>query len=82
MSFKTWTNGKPRKGSRITYLNSLPVDTRQSLLSLSCLSPRASLHVIRFYFPGILVGPYLGFPEYMELTNETTFREAWMGGKV
>jgi len=24
----------------------------------------------RFYFPGILVGPYLNFPEYMELLNE------------
>lgn len=29
-----------------------------------------------FYFPGILVGPYLDFPEYMELINETTFQHA------
>ena len=30
----------------------------------------------RFYFPGILVGPYLDFPEYMELINETMFQHA------
>ncbi|KDR74386.1 hypothetical protein GALMADRAFT_250302 [Galerina marginata CBS 339.88] len=29
-----------------------------------------------FYFPGILVGPYLDFPEYMELINETMFQHA------
>ena len=30
----------------------------------------------RFYFPRILVGPYLDFPEYMELINETMFQHA------
>ena len=74
MSFKTWTNVKPRKGSRITYLNSLPVDTRQSLLSLSCLPPHASLHVIRFYFPVILVGPYLPrFPRIHGINQRNHF---------
>jgi lysophospholipid acyltransferase len=29
-----------------------------------------------FYFPGILVGPYLDYPEYMELINETMFQHA------
>ncbi|KAF5320661.1 hypothetical protein D9619_001199 [Psilocybe cf. subviscida] len=29
-----------------------------------------------FYFPGILVGPYLDFTEYMELINETMFQHA------
>jgi hypothetical protein len=41
-----------------------------------------SLHVIRFYFPGILVGPYLDFSEYMELINETTFQHAQVKAKV
>ncbi|PPR03997.1 hypothetical protein CVT24_010490 [Panaeolus cyanescens] len=27
-----------------------------------------------FYFPGILVGPYLDYPEYVELINETAFQ--------
>lgn len=30
----------------------------------------------RFYFPGILVGPYLDFSEYMEVINETMFQHA------
>ena len=44
--------------------------------------PQASLHVIRFYFPGILVGPHIDFPEYMELINETTFQNAQVKAKV
>ncbi|KAF8816510.1 endoplasmic reticulum protein [Phlegmacium glaucopus] len=35
-----------------------------------------------FYYPGILVGPYLDFPEYMELINETTFQSAQVKAKV
>ena len=38
--------------------------------------------IFRFYFPGILVGPYIDFPEYMELINETTFRNAQVKAKV
>jgi len=30
----------------------------------------------RFYFPGLLVGPYLDFAEYMEVINETMFQLA------
>ena len=52
------------------------MDTRQSYYFPSrVLPPQTSLHV-RFYFPGILVGPYIDFPEYMELINETPFRNA------
>ncbi|KAF9563341.1 endoplasmic reticulum protein [Agrocybe pediades] len=29
-----------------------------------------------FYFPGILVGPYLDYTEYMDLINETMFKDA------
>ena len=46
------------------------------------LSPQSSLHVIRFYFPGILVGPYIDFPEYMELIDETTFQNAQVKAKL
>src|SRR6266550_1781220 len=31
--------------------------------------------VFRFYFPGLLVGPYLDYQEYSDLINETTFRK-------
>ena len=81
--FRTWINGKPQKGSQNThpYLNSL--DIRQSCCFLFHVLPhQSSLHVIRFYFPGILVGPYIDFPEYMELINETTFQNAQVKAKV
>ena len=39
-------------------------------------------HVNRFYFPGILVGPYIDFPEYMELVNETAFQNALVKAKA
>ena len=83
--FRNWTNGKPQKGSQNThpYLNSL--DTRQScyfLFRVLSLQAFLSPHVIRFYFPGILVGPYLDFSEYMELINETTFQNAEVKAKV
>ena len=83
MSFRNWTNGKPQKGSQNThpYLNFL--DTRQSYYFLCrVLSLKHSLHVNRFYFPGILVGPYLDFSEYMELINETMFQNAQVKAKV
>ena len=32
--------------------------------------------MLRFYFPGLLVGPYLDFAEYMEVINETMFQHA------
>lgn len=32
--------------------------------------------MFRFYFPGLLVGPYLDFAEYMEVINETMFQHA------
>ncbi|KAF8164820.1 endoplasmic reticulum protein [Crassisporium funariophilum] len=35
-----------------------------------------------FYFPGILVGPYLDYSEYMELINETAFQHAHIKAKV
>ncbi|KAJ3495292.1 hypothetical protein NLJ89_g10651 [Agrocybe chaxingu] len=35
-----------------------------------------------FYFPGILVGPYLDFSEYMELINETMFQHAHVKASV
>ena len=41
-----------------------------------------SFHVVSFYFPGILVGPYLDFQEYMELINETTFQNPQVKSKV
>lgn len=31
---------------------------------------------LSFYFPGILVGPYLDFTEYMDVVNETVFQHA------
>ena len=31
---------------------------------------------LRFYFPGILVGPYLDFQEYTNLINEAPFQHA------
>jgi lysophospholipid acyltransferase len=31
--------------------------------------------VFRFYFPGLLVGPYLDYQEYNDLINETTFKK-------
>ena len=31
--------------------------------------------VDRFYFPGILVGPYLDYQEYSDLIHETTFKK-------
>ena len=34
------------------------------------------LFILRFYFPGLLVGPYLDFAEYMEVINETMFQHA------
>ena len=40
------------------------------------------LHAIRFYFPGILVGPYIDFSEYIELINETASRDAQVKAKV
>ena len=82
MPFRTWTNGKPQKESQNThpYLNSL--DTRQSYFIFRVLLPQTSLRVIRFYFPGILVGPYLDFSEYMELINETTFQNAQVKAKI
>ena len=30
----------------------------------------------RFYFPGILVGPYLDYAEYLDVINETAFQHA------
>ena len=80
--FRTWTNGKPQKGSQNTHPYSNSLDTRQSYFLFRVLSPQATLHGIRFYFPGILVGPYLDFPEYMELINETTFQNAQVKAKV
>ncbi|KAF8897151.1 MBOAT, membrane-bound O-acyltransferase family-domain-containing protein [Infundibulicybe gibba] len=35
-----------------------------------------------FYFPGMLVGPYLDFPEYRELVNETLFKAAEVKAKA
>ena len=58
------------------------MDTRQSYYFLSPVLPQASLHDIRFYFPGILVGPYIDFPEYMELINETPFRNVQVKARV
>jgi lysophospholipid acyltransferase len=80
--FRIWTNGKPQKGSQNThpYLNSL--DIRQSYFLFGVLSPQASIHIIRFYFPGMLVGPHLDFQEYMELINETTFQNSQVKAKV
>ena len=43
---------------------------------------RHSFHVLRFYYPGILVGPHLDFTEYMELINETTFQNLQVKAKV
>ncbi|KAF7313476.1 hypothetical protein HMN09_00503500 [Mycena chlorophos] len=34
-----------------------------------------------FYFPGMLVGPYLDFAGYMDLVNETTFKNLKLKGK-
>ncbi|KAK7061370.1 MBOAT, membrane-bound O-acyltransferase family-domain-containing protein [Favolaschia claudopus] len=34
-----------------------------------------------FYFPGILVGPYLDFNDYMDLINETLFKKLKAKGK-
>ncbi|KAJ7229069.1 endoplasmic reticulum protein [Mycena pura] len=34
-----------------------------------------------FYFPGILVGPYLDYAEYMDLINETKFKDLAVKGK-
>ena len=58
------------------------MDTRQSYFLFRVLSPQVSLYVTRFYFPGILVGPYLDFSEYMDLINETTFENAEIKSKV
>lgn len=35
----------------------------------------------RFYFPGILVGPYLDYVDYMDLVNETMFKKLAVKGK-
>ncbi|KAF8351002.1 MBOAT, membrane-bound O-acyltransferase family-domain-containing protein [Amanita rubescens] len=35
-----------------------------------------------FYFPGLLVGPYLDYQEYNDLINETTFRKLEMRDKA
>ncbi|KAK2462342.1 hypothetical protein APHAL10511_005648 [Amanita phalloides] len=35
-----------------------------------------------FYFPGILVGPYLDYQEYSDLINETTFKKLEAGDKA
>lgn len=35
-----------------------------------------------FYFPGILVGPYLDFAEYMDLINETVFQAEHVKSKT
>jgi len=35
-----------------------------------------------FYFPGILVGPYLDFAEYMDLVNETPFQDPAVKPKI
>ena len=82
MLFRTWTNGKPQKESQNThpYLNSL--DTRQSYFLIRALPPQASFLVVRLYFPGVLVGPCIDFPEYMELINETSFQNAQVKAKV
>ncbi|KAJ7087231.1 endoplasmic reticulum protein [Mycena belliarum] len=34
-----------------------------------------------FYFPGILVGPYLDYADYMDLINETMFKKLEVKGK-
>ncbi|KAJ7229056.1 endoplasmic reticulum protein [Mycena pura] len=34
-----------------------------------------------FYFPGIIVGPYLDYAEYMDLINETKFKNLVLKGK-
>ncbi|KAJ7672880.1 MBOAT, membrane-bound O-acyltransferase family-domain-containing protein [Mycena rosella] len=34
-----------------------------------------------FYFPGILVGPYLDYADYMDLINETVFKTLAVKGK-
>ena len=59
------------------------MDTRQSYyFRFRVLPPQASLHVIRLYFHGIFIGPYLDFSEYMELINETRFRNAQVKARV
>ncbi|KAJ7162609.1 endoplasmic reticulum protein [Mycena crocata] len=35
-----------------------------------------------FYFPGILVGPYLDYADYMDLINETMFKNLKVKGKA
>ena len=53
MSFKTLDKWQATKGSQITYLNSL--NTRQSLLSLSCLPPQASQQADKQFQKAVLV---------------------------
>lgn len=37
---------------------------------------------LSFYFPGILVGPFLDFSEYMDLVNETLFKDEKVKSKA
>ena len=64
------------------------MDIRQ--FSFRVLLPQAQVFLLhsppryyfRFYFPGILVGPCIDFPEYMELINETAFQNSQVKAKV
>lgn len=47
---------------------------RVRCLSLRSTGYRQLTAYLRFYFPGVLVGPYLEFAEYMDLIDGTLFK--------
>lgn len=70
--FRSWTSGRRKRELFNTQTCLRSSDTRETLLSLftnSWLTLQG-----RFYFPGILVGPYLEFAEYMNLIDGTLFK--------
>lgn len=42
---------------------------------ISAFTPLSS-YMIRFYFPGVLVGPYLDYASYVSLIDESLFKSA------
>ena len=73
---------KWQAAKRITKYPSLLEFLGYSLVLLLLAIFSCLMYIVRFYYPGILVGPYLDFAEYMELINETTFQNALVKAKV
>jgi lysophospholipid acyltransferase len=73
-SFRIWINGNCLNVSPNSHRCLNFWDTRKSKITSLCdCEADTPLHP-RFYFPGILVGPYLEYTEYMDLISEAPFQ--------